>query len=318
MNQPLLSICIPTFNRSTFLAELLDSIVRQFDGTIAPENIEICISDNASDDDTTAVVQLYQKKFKNIQYHRHAENVGAARNISSVLKQGVGKYLWLIGDDDLVTAHAITYISSVLKNADYGAVLLNFSQGEYENPEIIMLQNCLHVEEDKIYEQSRSFFEGNDFKNFFGINFMSAIIYNREQFHNVIFDTEAYLDTCYYQSYVFLYCARTGPLLRIAAPMVIWRSWKEDRRYDEVQTSEEQIHNVYIAYIEKSKELGYMFDIAKLAALKRHKIFLLENLNQGRVRQYFVSILDFFHMTRFIKKLYRIPRVMRYNLKKYE
>ena len=59
--KPLLSICIPTYNRSGYLEQCLESIVHQerFD------EIEVIISDNCSTDDTEAVCKKY-KSFQNI------------------------------------------------------------------------------------------------------------------------------------------------------------------------------------------------------------------------------------------------------------
>ena len=69
MNKPLLSLCIPTYNRSQYLKKSIDSIVCQkefLDG-----KVEIVISDNASDDDTREVVKPYLRRFANIFYNRN-------------------------------------------------------------------------------------------------------------------------------------------------------------------------------------------------------------------------------------------------------
>ena len=47
----ILTICIPTYNRSNFLAETLESICSQFDDEIL-KSVRIVISDNDSTDDT--------------------------------------------------------------------------------------------------------------------------------------------------------------------------------------------------------------------------------------------------------------------------
>ena len=51
---PLLSICVPTYNRSRYLASLLEGLVAQIGDF--PHPFELVISDNASTDDTPAVV----------------------------------------------------------------------------------------------------------------------------------------------------------------------------------------------------------------------------------------------------------------------
>jgi glycosyltransferase involved in cell wall biosynthesis len=39
------------------------------------------ISDNASQDNTTQLVEAYKAKYPNIQYFRNIENIGAIRNV---------------------------------------------------------------------------------------------------------------------------------------------------------------------------------------------------------------------------------------------
>ena len=73
MDKPLLSICIPTYNRSKYLKNSIESIICQqefLDG-----KVEIVISDNASEDDTPSVVKAYTDRYCNIHYHRNSENV---------------------------------------------------------------------------------------------------------------------------------------------------------------------------------------------------------------------------------------------------
>ena len=79
MHQPLLSICIPTYNREKYLQECLESIIHQ-EG-FNTEDIEIVISDNASQDNTTQLVETYKAKYPNIKYFRNVENIGAIRNV---------------------------------------------------------------------------------------------------------------------------------------------------------------------------------------------------------------------------------------------
>ena len=60
--KPLLSICIPTYNRETYLNRLLDSIVRQAEFTDT-DDVEIVIDDGPSKDNTEVLVQEYQARF---------------------------------------------------------------------------------------------------------------------------------------------------------------------------------------------------------------------------------------------------------------
>ena len=60
--KPLLSICIPTYNREKYLKRLLDSIVSQKEFTDS-DDVEIVIDDGPSKDNTEVLVQEYKAKF---------------------------------------------------------------------------------------------------------------------------------------------------------------------------------------------------------------------------------------------------------------
>lgn len=85
---PLLSICVPTYNRAKYLREALENITSDSD---FDSRVEIVISDNASTDDTPIVGNEYSKKYPNIKNVRDA-------NFKLVLRRASGKYLKLSND----------------------------------------------------------------------------------------------------------------------------------------------------------------------------------------------------------------------------
>lgn len=94
---PLLSLCIPTFNRAWYLEKALDCLCSQriFQETDA---VEICVSDNASSDDTPAVLARYQARYGNkVKFRRNAQNV-YDKNFELALALGSGTYLKLCND----------------------------------------------------------------------------------------------------------------------------------------------------------------------------------------------------------------------------
>jgi abequosyltransferase len=70
---PLISICIPTYNRKKYLKQCLDSIVNQ--DCFTENQIEIIISDNDSNDNTEKLVKEYQINYKNIKYFINDNNI---------------------------------------------------------------------------------------------------------------------------------------------------------------------------------------------------------------------------------------------------
>ena len=92
---PTLTICIPTYNRSRCLAELLDSIVAQD----LPE-LQVVVSDDASPDDTAIVAERYRDRIASFTFIRQPVNIGLDRNFQAVVDAATGDYVWLMGDDD--------------------------------------------------------------------------------------------------------------------------------------------------------------------------------------------------------------------------
>lgn len=119
--QPLLSICIPTWNRSKILSMSLDCFRKQL-SSIDLSEIELFVSDNCSDDDTPQVVQSFIEQGLPITYNRNTENIGAAGNFIKCMQWASGKYIWLLGDDDLIEDDAINYLLEKICKYDYGLI----------------------------------------------------------------------------------------------------------------------------------------------------------------------------------------------------
>lgn len=93
MHNDLVSIIIPTYNRSGYLREALESVLGQ-----SYETLEILVLDNHSSDDTPDVVKGYSDQ--RIKYLRHLCNIGALANWLYGVYWSRGRYLSILGDDD--------------------------------------------------------------------------------------------------------------------------------------------------------------------------------------------------------------------------
>lgn len=91
----ILSLCIPTYNRDTYLEKCLLSIVKQVGNNL---EVEVIISDNLSNDSTRELSEGFVQKFSNVKYFVNETNIGADKNIIRVLQLGSGKYLKLLND----------------------------------------------------------------------------------------------------------------------------------------------------------------------------------------------------------------------------
>lgn len=141
--QPLLSICIPTWNRAKYLRISLESFLKQLHG-IDRQEVELFVSDNCSDDETPTVVKEYVQKGLPITYNRNEENLGASGNFVKCMQWASGKYIYLLGDDDILEDGALLYLLDAIRNNDYGLIHIHeFNElteelNVYANPETFL------------------------------------------------------------------------------------------------------------------------------------------------------------------------------------
>jgi len=119
----LLTIAVPTYNRADCLDDCLAHIVEQTETHTGL--VELLISDNCSTDSTEAIVKNWVSRGLKINYIRNRENIGPDDNFLQCFNKASGKYVWILGDDDLVLDDALDAILKILKEDDYGLLFLN-------------------------------------------------------------------------------------------------------------------------------------------------------------------------------------------------
>jgi len=92
-DRPVASVCIPTRNRAQWLRHAVNSVVGQ-----TFTDLEIVISNNASDDGTGEVVTEFADS--RVRFRSHKEVVPMAQNWISAIEPARGKYLAILADDD--------------------------------------------------------------------------------------------------------------------------------------------------------------------------------------------------------------------------
>lgn len=120
IDAPVLSICVPTFNRAQYLDSLLHDLAARISELGC--SYELLIGDNASDDHTPEVVRRYDGLLS-IRYFRRPENVGAYRNLSKLIGAATGRYVVYLADDDLLIPGVVgRYVAYLEAHPDVGAV----------------------------------------------------------------------------------------------------------------------------------------------------------------------------------------------------
>jgi len=102
---PFVSICIPAYNAQRFIAETLESAVRQ-----DYPYLEIVVSDDCSADRTLEIVQAYEGR--GVRLIRQSRNLGMTGNMNAVIFASRGRYAVKLDSDDLLEPG---YVSSLVR-----------------------------------------------------------------------------------------------------------------------------------------------------------------------------------------------------------
>jgi len=125
MAEGLLSICIPTRNRAGYLQELLAALELQVrEHGISPRALSIHVSDNASTDETAALVQGKARHLPHLSYQRHPENVGAERNVLACARLAQSPFCWIVGDDEVLNPGALAHVLAALQEPKLALLIL--------------------------------------------------------------------------------------------------------------------------------------------------------------------------------------------------
>ncbi len=132
IHDPELSICIPTFSRKKFLENILSQLIELIE--LKKFNIEVCISDNCSNDDTWQYLLDVSKNKDFIKIKSHPKNIGGNRNLIDITSMASSKWILVVGDDDMMIPDGLSSLLKILPTldeADY--ILLNTKIDTHNN-----------------------------------------------------------------------------------------------------------------------------------------------------------------------------------------
>ena len=122
MKNPILSICIPVYNRNFHLENCLNSI--KISSNNFYFNFEVCVSDNFSDQSPLKIIKKYEKYFK-IKYNQNTSNQGLGVNILKSVSLANGEFIWIIGSDDLILPKTFERLNFYFQNKEIDFFLIN-------------------------------------------------------------------------------------------------------------------------------------------------------------------------------------------------
>lgn len=144
--QPILSMCIPTYNRANDLNHNLTLIESYLEKAGLFDKVCLVISNNCSTDETDVVVKHFVDEGRLcIHYYKQEHNIGAGPNQVYAVEKASTPWVMLLGDDDYLEPW---YIVECLKQIDehpkLGCIIPNYidyypATGEYGH---LREENC--------------------------------------------------------------------------------------------------------------------------------------------------------------------------------
>ena len=193
MDKPLLSICIPTYNRADIVYECVNSCLE-----INCEWIEVVVTDNCSNDGTgDLLANINDRRFR---YIRNEKQLGYT-NLAQAIKNGRGKYSLLLSDEDDLYNVDWELLQKKLSNENLAGLIYV----KYYDQNCSILNNELRHRLDKSSAETIMWA--------LSCRFCGGIIYNTEIVHSIWnnIDKDSVVWTTYYpQTILALYCVVKG------------------------------------------------------------------------------------------------------------
>ena len=117
MNEPVISVCIPTYNAAPWIGATIESVLAQ-----TRRDFELVILDDCSGDDTLSIVSHYEDP--RIRLLVHERNMGAEASWNRLLVEARGRFMKLLCCDDLIYPTCLETQTAILENPAHAGVAL--------------------------------------------------------------------------------------------------------------------------------------------------------------------------------------------------
>lgn len=176
MEQPLVSVIIPTYNAASYIREAVDSALAQ-----TYQNFEVIVVDDGSTDNTAEVLAPYIKEKKIIYIHQENKGLPAARN--TAIKASHGEFVALLDSDDIFLPNKLErQVSYLMQHPECGVCYCEFTHFYEENPK-------------KLFRLNYKYYSGDDvFPNLLRMNFIGplGVVLRRSEMDRVGLFNETY------------------------------------------------------------------------------------------------------------------------------
>ena len=128
IDNPKISIIIPVYNKEQFILRILRSIQNQ-----SFKDIEIIFCDDNSKDNSTILIEKYQKEDERIVLLKHEKNKGTLVCRVDGINISKGEYILFIDADDFLVNNILANIYAKAKNNNIDLLQFQAYVGDYKN-----------------------------------------------------------------------------------------------------------------------------------------------------------------------------------------
>lgn len=109
VNNILISIVIPIYNREDFIEQCIKSIISN-----APNNIEVILIDDNSTDASESICKEYAKKYNFIKFYKLSTNVGPGMARNFGIEKASGDFIYFVDSDDTLETSKLPKLFKIL------------------------------------------------------------------------------------------------------------------------------------------------------------------------------------------------------------
>jgi glycosyltransferase involved in cell wall biosynthesis len=113
--QPIVSICVITYNHEKYITDCLNSIIKQQ----IDFPIEILVSDDASTDKTPAIIKDFADRHPTIKPIFRTKNTGGVKNYIEVHNLAQGKYVCHLDGDDIFLPRKLQTQKDIMEQGNF-------------------------------------------------------------------------------------------------------------------------------------------------------------------------------------------------------
>ncbi len=184
---PLVSVCIPTFNSAKYLKECIDSVLAQ---TFI--DFEIVVVDNHSSDETLSIIQEYAKHDQRFRVICNERNIGTTPNFNRCIEIARGDWIKFVFSDDVIAPRCLEQMLAASKPESEMICCRRdflFEPGIDEETKQFYLKHLLHWSIDSLFPDSTSIYASDfckvvlDHYNYNIVGEYTAIMLHRNVFY---------------------------------------------------------------------------------------------------------------------------------------